>query len=154
MWWRLAGASNWEGGNSSGNSCNVLIWTHQESQTGVMFTQERQTLDEHFKELPKWQEGSALSCTNSFLWSQWATREHLRNATLWWMVSFRKQSGQFLMSCYNCISILWLGTSLSVVLDKENSFAFYSQHSQSQFVLKSRAWKIILASDMKSWLLI
>ncbi len=31
----------------------VLICVHQEAQTEVMFTQERQTLDEHFKELPK-----------------------------------------------------------------------------------------------------
>lgn len=41
---------------------------------------------------------------------------------------------------------------IKVVLDKENSFTFYSQHSQSQFVHKSQVLKI-LTSEMKSWLI-
>lgn len=64
MWLWFVVLYNWEGGSCEGNSfCPNL---HLESQTGAMFTQERQTLDEHFKELPKWQEGSVLSCTASF----------------------------------------------------------------------------------------
>lgn len=45
----------------------LLICSHQ-TQSRVCL--KRRALDEHFKRLPKWQEGAAPSCSSSSPWSQ------------------------------------------------------------------------------------